>query len=356
MVTVPLDADVLVLAPLALIIGVTALWLLQLVIIDLEKRMLGKLRHQHEALARFTNFTGVLFQGLSHALGYTVTHSGVAHFKVTVNYSKVEPKREKQGVFAWTSTLLLYLGPFLLPTGIMLLYGYFVLTRGFSFPASVQYSFVQTLTNFGGTLSTFAQSMGRFLVSMDLLNPVHILFLLILLFLGLGIRPSYIGEERKEKINFLYDLKNITMHFIKKPVYILVFFAVVYGLFLLSLALNANWYVLLFSVLGLFSVIGIIALLLGFLLLALVWATDNIAPGWRFVPFLTLPLSYGTIRVLFFYFPWDNILGWSLFVMILATIVVTVLLMKYKKTNRFKTVGRMKHTRVADGKKRASQK
>jgi len=356
MATVLLDVDVLVLAPLALIIGITALWLLQLLCIDIDKRMLEKLRHQHEAFARFTNFTGVLFQGLSHALGYTVTHSGVAHFKVTVNYSKVEPKREKQGAFAWTSTLLLYLGPFLLPTGIMLLYSYFVLTNGFSFPASVQYTFVRTLSNFGGTISTFTQSMGRFLVSMDLLNPVHVLFLLILLFLGLGIRPSYIGEERKEKVNFLYDLKNVTMHFIKKPLYILVFFAVVYGLFLLSLALNANWYVVFFSVLGLFSVIGIIALLLAFLLLALIWTSDKIAPGWRLVPFLTLPISYGAIRTLFFYVPQDNILGWSLLGMILATIVVTVLLIKYKKTNRFKTVGWMKHTRVADGKKRASQK
>jgi len=356
MATVPLDYDVLLLAPLALIIGVTALWLLELIFIDLDKRMLGKLRHKHEALARFTNFTGVLFQALSHALGYTVTHSGVAHFQVSVHYGKVEPKREKQGVFAWTSTLLLYLGPFLVPTGFMLLYSYFVLTKGFSFPASVQYTFVHTFENFGGTLSTFTQSMFRFLSSMDLLNPVHVFFLLVLLFLGLGIRPSYIGEERKEKVNFLYDLKNVTMHFIKKPLYILVFFAVVYGFFFLSLALKTNWYVALFSVLGLLSVIGIIALLLAFLLLAFVWASDKIAPGWRLVPFLTLPISYGAVRVLFFYVPRDNILGWSLLVMILATVVVTLLLIKYKKTNRFKTAGPMKHMRVADGKKRASQK
>jgi hypothetical protein len=356
MATVPLDYDVMILAPLASILVVTALWLLQLVFIDLDKRMLAKLRHQHEALARFTNFTGVLFQALSHALGYTVTHSGVAHFQVTVHYGKVEPKREKQGVFAWTSTLLLYLGPFLVPTGLMLLYSYFVLTKGFSFPASVQYTFAQTLGNFGGTLSTFTQSMLRFLISMDLLNPVHVFFLVILLFLGLGIRPSYMGEERKEKVNFLYDLKNVTMHFIKKPLYIVMFFALVYILFFLSLALKSNFYVVLFSVLGLLSVIGIIALLLASLLLALVWATDKIAAGWRLVPFLTLPISYGALRVLFFYVPRGNLFGWSLLGMILTTVLVTLLLIKYKKTNRFKTAGKMKHTRVADGKKRASEK
>jgi hypothetical protein len=355
MATVPLDYDVLLLAPLAPIIVVTALWLLQLVFIDLDKRVLAKLRHRHEALARFTNFTGVLFQTLSHALGYTVTHSGVSHFQVSVNYGKVEPKREKKGAFAWTSTLLLYLGPFLVPTGLMLLYSYFVLTKGFSFPGSVQYTFARTLTNFGSTLSTFTQSMFRFLVSMDLLNPVHVFFLLILIFLGLGIRPSYIGEERKEKVNLLYDLKNVTSHFIKKPLYILVFFVAVYILSFLSLALKSNFYIVVFSVLAFLSVIGIIALLLAFLLLALIWATDKIASGWRLVPFLTLPISYGATRVLFFYVPRDNILSWSLLVMLLTTVLVTILLIRYK-TNKFKTVGAMKHMRVADGKKRASKK
>jgi len=355
MATVPLDYDVLLLASLAPIIVVTALWLLELVFIDLDKRMLAKLHHHHEALSRFTNFIGVLFQTLSHALGYTVTHSGVAHFQVSVHYGKVEPKREKKGVLQWTSTLLLYLGPFLVPAGLMLLYGSFLLTKAFAFPTGVQYTFVRTMTNFGATLSTFTQSMFHFLASMDLLNPVHVFFLLILIFLGLGIRPSYIGEERKEKVNLLYDLKNVTSHFIKKPLYILVFFVVVYVLFFLSLALKSNFYIVVFSVLGLLSVIGIIALFLAFLLLALVWATDKIAAGWRLIPFFTLLISYGATRVLFFYVPRDNILGWSLLVMIIATMVVILLLIKYK-TNRFKTAGAMKHTRVADGKKRASQK
>lgn len=355
MAIVPLDFDVLLLAPLAPIIGVTALWLLELVFIELDKRMLARLRHQHEALTRFSNFTGVLFQSLCHALGYTVTHSGVAHFQVTVSYGKVEPKKEKTGVFEWTSTLFLFLGPFLVPTGLMLLYSYFLLKGGFAFPAGVQYTFGRTMTNFGATLSTFTQSMARFLASIDLLNPVHVFFLLILIFLGLGIRPSYIGEEHKEKVTLLYDLKNVTTHFIKRPLYILVFFAVVYGLFFLSLALKSNFYIVVFSVLGLLSVVGIIALLLAFLLLALVWATDKIASGWRLVPFLTLPASYGAIRVMFFYVPRDNILGWSLLVMLLSSGAVTILLIKYK-TNRFKTAGKMKNMRVADGKKRASKK
>ena len=355
MVTSSLDFDVMLLAPLAPVIGVAALWLLQLVFIETDKRMLAKLRHHHESLARFTNFTGILFQTLCHALGYTVTRSGVAHFQVTVNYGKVSPKRMKTGVFEWTSTSFLFLGPFFVPAGLMLVYSSFLLTNGFAFPTAVRYTFVETITNFGMTLSTFAQSVARFLGSIDLLNPVHVFFLLVLLFFGMGIRPSYIGEERKEKVDLLYDLKNVTTHFTKKPMYILVFFADVYALFYVSLALKNNWYMALFSVLGWLSVIGIIALLLAFLLLVLVWASDGIASGWRLLPFLALPISYGASRTFFFYIPCDNVLGWSLLVMILSTVVITIVLIKYK-TNKFKTVGTMKHTRVADGKKRASKK
>jgi len=197
--------------------------------------------------------------------------------------------------------------------------------------------------------------MFRFLATIDLLNPVHVFFLIILLFLGLGIRPSYIGEERKEKVNLLFDLKNVSTHFTKKPLYILVFFAVVYGLYFVSLALKANWYTMVFSLLGLLSVVGIIALFLAFLLLELIWATDMIASGWRLLPFLTLPVSYGAARLFFLYVPHDNMLSLSLLVMIFSTVAITIILIKYK-TNRFKTIGKMKHTRVADGKKRASQK
>jgi hypothetical protein len=355
MVTSPLDFDVLLLAPLAMVFSVAALWLLELVFIEADKRMLEKVRHQHESLARFTNFMGVLFQTLCHALGYTVTRSGIEHFQVTVNYGTVSPKKIKTGVFEWVSTLFLFLGPFFIPAGLMLLFSFFLLTDGFVLPASVQHTFVETLSNLGTTLSSFAQSVSRFLASIDLLNPVHVFFLLVLLFFGMGIRPSYIGEERKEKVNLLYDLKNITTHFTKKPVYIVAFFAGVYVLFYVSLALGNNWFVALFSLFGWMSVISIIALLLAFVLLVLVRASDEIASGWRMLPFLTLPIAYGASRAFFFYVPRDDFLGWSLLAMIVSTVMITIVLIKYK-TNRFKTAGRMKHMRVADGKKRASKK
>ena len=78
---------------------------------------------------------------------------------------------------------------------------------------------------------------------MDLFNPLHVGFLFVLLFFGLGIRPSYIGEERKEKIDMIHDLKNIKDHLVEKPLYILVIILGLYVFYFLSLFLNPNWYV-----------------------------------------------------------------------------------------------------------------
>jgi len=46
----------------------------------------------------------------------------------------------------------------------------------------------------------------------------------------------------------------------------------------------------------------------------------------------------------------------SLLVMLFSTFLVTIALIKYKRTNRFKTAIKMKHVRVADGKKGTSKK
>ena len=96
MANVPLNIDVLFVAALAPILGVVAFWFLQMFFIEIQKRMLSRLRHRHEAFCRFTNYIGILFQTICQALGYTVTRSGIAAFQVTVNYGKVEPKKEKK--------------------------------------------------------------------------------------------------------------------------------------------------------------------------------------------------------------------------------------------------------------------
>jgi len=357
MATVPLDIDVLVAAALATILGVAPFCLLQLLFIEIQKRMLSKLRHRHEAFCRFTNYTGFLFQTISQALGYTVTRSGIAAFQVTVNYGKVEPKKEKTGVLEWIARSFLLFGPFFIPAGFVLLASYFVIGKGFVFPTPDHYyTFVESLTGFVESLSTFANEFVSFLANIDLFNPLHVGFLLVLLFLGLGIRPSYIGEERKEKIDILHDLIHIKDHLVEKPLYILAIVFIIYVFYLLSLFLNPVLYVGLFSLFGWMSLTAIIAILLTYPLLLLIKATDEIRPHWKIIPFITLVVSYVLTRVFFIYYPIKQVESVSLLVMIFSTVLITVILIKYKKTNRFKTTPKMKHMRVADGKKRTSKK
>jgi ABC-type multidrug transport system fused ATPase/permease subunit len=356
MANVPLNIDVLFVAALAPILGVVAFWFLQMFFIEIQKRMLSRLRHRHEAFCRFTNYIGILFQTICQALGYTVTRSGIAAFQVTVNYGKVEPKKEKKGVFEWVARSFLLFGPFFIPAGLVLLVSYFIIGKGFVFPTLVQYTFVESLTGFWVSLSTFAIDFAGFLIDIDLLNPLHVGFLFVLLFFGLGIRPSYIGQERKEKIDILYDLRHIKDHLVEKPLYILAIILILYVFYVLSLFLNPVLYVGLFTILGWMSLTAVIAILLTFPLLLLIKATDEIRPHWKLIPFVSLVVSYVLARVFFIYFPTKQVERVSLLVMLVSTILITIILIKYKRTNRFKTATKMKHVRVADGKKRTSKK
>ena len=355
MANIPLNIDTLVGAALAPILGVIAFWFLQLFFIEIQKWILTRLRHPHEAFCRFTNFIGILFQTICHALGYTVTRSGIATFHLTVNYGTVKPKKEKKGVFEWIATSFLLLGPFFIPAGLVLLSSVVVIGNAFVFPA-LPYSFLESLTNFGISMNTFVQRFCNFLIHLDLFNPLHVGFLFVLLFFGLGIRPSYVGEERKEKIDMIYDLKNIFYHLRKKPLYVLVIMLGLYAFYFLSLFLNQNLYMVLFSVLGWISLTAIIALFLTYLLLFLIRSTDHIRGWWKAVSYLTVPVSYVIARIIFLYYPVPQGESTSLLFMIVCTCVVTILLIKYKRTNRFKTATKMKHVRVAVGKKRASKK
>ena len=355
MANIPINVDSLLGAALAPILGVIAFWFLQLIFIEVQKRILTRLRHSHEVFCRFTNFIGILFQTICHALGFTVTRSGIATFHVTVNYGTVEPKKEKTGVFEWIVTSFLLLGPFFIPAGLVLLFSVVVIGNAFVFPVP-PYSFVESLTNFGISMSVFNQHFCNFLIHMDLFNPLHVGFLFVLLFFGLGIRPSYVGEERKAKIDMIHDLKNIFYHLRKKPLYILVIILGLYVFYFLSLFLTQNWYSVLFLVFGWISLTAILALLLTYLLLFLIRSTDHIRGWWKAVSYLTVPVSYVIARILFLYHPVRQGDSISLLLMIVCTGIVTVLLIKYKKTNRFKTAVKMKHMRVADGKKRSSKK
>jgi hypothetical protein len=356
MANIPLNVDSLIGAFLAPFLAVIGLWLLQLIFIEVQKRILTTLRHSHEAFCRFTNFIGILFQTLCHALGYTVTRSGIATFHVTVNSGTVEPKKETTGVFEWIANSFLLFGPFFIPSGLVVLFSVVVLGNAFVFPTPVHYTFLETMTNFGNSMSVFGKHFLTFLGHIDLFNPIHLGFLVVLLFFGLGIRPSYIGEDRKSKIDMIHDLKQIAFHLRQKPLYLLVIIIVMYMFYFLSLLLGKNWYMAFYSILGWISLTAVIALLLSYLLLLLVKSTTHIQGWWKAVPFIAVPASYIGVRIIFSYFPVQQPLLVSLVLMITSTFVVTILLIKYKKTNRFKTATKMKHMTVEDGKKRASKK
>jgi hypothetical protein len=341
--------DVVIFAPLAPILGVLLFWFIQLLFIQIEKYFLEKIRHKHEALCRFTNFLGILFQTICHALGYTVTKSGISDFFISVDYGKVSPKKERKGLFEWIANAFLFIGPFFMPAFLLLVFLIFLKVGGFELiiPEHItkaQYTFGGQLTIFGLSLYNFSEKFFDFLINIDFLHPGHFGFMIFLIFLGMGMRPSYIGEKKHEKIDMLYDLKNIWYLISYKPLYIIILIIIFYIFFHLSILFNQLWYVWLFSLFGWLSIVSIIALIITSLIIILIKTTDEINGKTKYIPYLTLPLSYTIMRIYFFYFPSDFTNTVSLSIMILSTIIVTFILLKYK-TKKFNTKPDMKPRR-----------
>ena len=341
-----LSIDVILFAPLAPMLGVLLFWFIQLLFIESEKYLLTKIRPKHEPLCRFTNFLGILFQTICHALGYTVTKSGVSDFYISVNYGRVAPKKEKKGVFEWVANVFLFIGPFFIPAFLLLICLYFLMTGGFdvSIPAhlaGMEYGFAGQLSTFGTSLYVFSKGFFNFLSNIDLLHPAHFGFLLLLIFLGMGIRPSHIGEKTPEKVDMIYDLRNIWRLLTHKPLYLAILFLFAYVFFYVSFFLDQSWYVTLFSIFGWLSIIAVVALIIADLIILLIKTTDEMPSFWNLMPYIIMPVSYILMRVLFHYFPTDFTNSGSLAVMIACTILVTFLILKYK-TNKFKTKKKMK--------------
>jgi hypothetical protein len=328
--------DIIIFAPLAPIFGVILFWFIQLLFIEDLKYLLTKIRDNHEPLCRFTNFLGILFQTICHALGYTVTKSGISSFYISVNYGKVAPKKEKTGFFEWMSNAFLFIGPFFIPSALLLISLFFLMDTGFNITSTTSYTFSGNLTTFGVNLYTFSEGFILFLSNIDLLHPAHLGFLILLIFLGLGTRPSFIGEKKKEKVDMLFDLKNIRYNILHKPLYIFILFLFVYVLSYVSFIFKQNWYVALFSVLGWLSIIAIISLIVAHLIIILIKLTDEIPGLWKLLPYITIPVSYLSIRSLFFLYPSDASKWVSILLTIISTSIILFLLLKYR-TNKFKT-------------------
>lgn len=337
--------DIVIFAPLAPILGVLLFWFIQLLFIESQKYLLEKIRPKHEPLCRFTNFLGVLYQSMCHALGYTVTKSGISDFYISVNYGRVAPKREKKGIFEWVSNAFLFMGPFFIPAILIIIYLFLLGFKGFdttipSQVADLKYTFGGQLTTFGINLYNFSNSLLNFLVNLDLLHPGHFGFLLLLIFLGLGIRPSHIGEKKVDKVDMVYDLKNIWRLITQKKFYLILLFSIIYLFFYISLLLNQTWYVIFFSFLGWLSIISIVALFITHAIIYLIKTTDGIKGRKKYLSYIVILASYIFARIFFHFIKADFDLSTSLFIMIISTMLALYLIKREKnekKTQKFKT-------------------
>jgi len=347
--------DVVIFAPLAPLFGLLLFWFIQLLFIESQKYLLSKIWDKHKPFCRFTNFLGILYQTICHALGYTITKSGISNFYISVDYGKVAPKKERKGIFEWMSNSFLFIGPFFFPALFLLIYFFLIVGFTFDISQSLQYTFAEGMINFGTNLYLFSEKFFNLLITIDLFHPAHLGFLILLIFLGMGIRPSYIGEVKKEKVDMIYDLRNIKSHIFHKPLYLIILILIIYIFFYISLLLNNNWYLMLFSIFGWLSIIAIISLLIAHVIIILIKTVDEIPSKWKFLPYLTIPTSYIFMRIIFLYYPVKFSNSASILVMILLTGGVIMLLLRYK-TNKLKTTIKMKQLRAEDGPKRFIRK
>ncbi len=337
--------EVILIAPLATISGICLLWFIQLILIQGQKYLLEKIRKKHEPFCKFTNYLGILFQTICHAFGYTVTKSGISEIYLSVNYGKVTPKKQKKGILEWISNTFLFIGPFFIPAFLLLICLYFIVNNfDTTIPSHIlefKYTFSGQLTILGVNLYNFLDKFLNFLINIDLFHPIYLGFLLLLVFLGLGIRPSYLGEKKIDKIDISYELKNIWQLINYKPLYVLCLLLFIYLVYFILYVLDQAIYATFFSIFGWLSIISIVGLFISFLIIIFIFSIDKIKGRKKILPYITIPLSYILARVFFVYLPIDMDKSISLIIMILTTIVVIYLLIN-RKDDKFKTKRKIK--------------
>lgn len=343
--------DVVLIAPLAPIFGLVLFWFIQLLFIEFQKGLLNRLRGSHDALVRFTNFIGIFFQTLCHALGYTLTRSGISSFYLSVDYGSVNPKKKKPGVFEWLVNMFLFIGPFFLPPFLLL--AYFFLLTDTDLPLFIQetFTFAENMILFGSNLSQFSIDFVFFLGTIDLFHPAHAGFFILFIIIGLGIRPSYIGKKPIEKVDIFYDLKNIRYNILHKPLYVLLGLMVAYVFFYVNVLFGQSLYVAVFSFFAWASIVAIFALVYAEVLLFWIIVLDDIPMLYRVFNVLMLPFTYILLRIVFYLFSWPYAAQISFWVTIICTGIITIILL-HRSTNKFKTLLSMNSIRGMSGGKK----
>ena len=323
--------DTFIIAPLAPVAGIVLFWFIQLLFAESLKVLLREIWENHKAFCRFSNFVALFFQSLSHALGYTLTGIGVGEFSLSVKDAKVSPKKEKKGLPMFLANLFLVLGPFFIPPLIVFLI-YLPFFPGFTLQEC--YTFSTSLISFGSLLQQFGINFLKFLFYLDLSNPFHIIFLIIFLLVGLGIRPSFIEEEEK-RVGMVDDLLRVKDLVSSHPYFIIALLVSLYIVFYVLYFLNLPFYVLIFSFFGWLSIISITSLLLAHFIVFLVLASDRLPSFKRFLPFSLLIISYTLYRFIFYLTKSDLALPLSNIFSLATTFVAVFLVLRFE-TNKLK--------------------
>lgn len=323
--------DTFLIAPLAPIAGIVLFWFIQLLFAESLKILLREIWENHKAFCRFSNFVALFFQFISHALGYTLTGIGVGEYSLSVKDVKVSPKKEKKGLPLFVANLFLVLGPFFIPPLIVFLI-FLPFFKGFAIDGC--YTFSSSLISFGSLLQQFGVDFLGFLLSLDLSNPFHIIFLIIFLLVGLGIRPSFIEEEEK-RVGMIDDLLKIKDLIFSHPYFVVSLLVFLYILFYVFYFLSLPFYVLIFSFFGWLSMISITSLLLAHFVVFLIFASDRLPSFKRFLPFLFLIASYIIYRLVFHALKTGFALQLSNILCLFTTFVAVLLLLRLE-TNKLK--------------------
>jgi len=287
--------DTFLAAPLAPLAGAILFWSIQILMAEGLKTLLREIWDNHRAFCRFSNFVALLFQAVSHMLGYTLTGIGVGEFSLSIGNARVTPKREKRGFPSILANVFLLFGPFFIPPLIL-----FLILLPFTPGMEIMecYTFSTALISFGSLLQQYGMNFLTIIVNLDLFNPFHLMFLVAVILIGLGIRPSFIEDEER-KYRMIDDLAKIRDFFISHPKSILIFFVSIYILFYILYFLKLPYYVLIFSFFGWLSLISIVSLLIASLFVFLVMVSDRLPSFKKYLPLIVFVLSYISLRVTF---------------------------------------------------------
>ena len=323
--------DTFLLAPFAPLLGLLLFWFTQLILSESLKHLMRKIWNKHRAFCRFSNFIALLFQSISHALGYTLTGTGVGEFSVSVSGAKVEPKREKKGFALFVADLFLVMGPFFIPPVLIFL----ILLPFLSIQVQGSCgSFSSCFISFGSMLQGFGLQFLGLLANLDMFNPFHIIFLIIILMVGLGIRPSFIESEER-RVGMIEDLAKIKEMICSHYIFIILILLLFFSIYYLSYFSGINIYTLMVSFLGWLSLISVISLLLAHILVLLIISSDRVGGMRGYLLFLIPIVSYLICRSIFHVTNYGLSIPTSNAISIIVTLFTVILVFKVK-TNKLK--------------------